>query len=171
MITDLHKNFLPFVGEQGLPEYYPVPQTSDSLLFYIQRNLNLNTVIYQLNLLPDGLINEEFPMHVSWIKYSEQGQVTELKFIQNKLAYGYHSEKICMDTYQFQMVSRKEHLFFITKIDNQYKVVTKINGSNAILSNIYVYADDVGLFPEVRYIEFYGNEITTNFPLYQKVNL
>ena len=59
-------------GQYGLPEHYPSPPISKDILFYIQRNQNLNTVVYELNRLHDGRINEEYPMHIYWIRYSEK---------------------------------------------------------------------------------------------------
>ena len=171
MITDLKKNALPIVGERGLPEYYPTPEYSDNLLFYIQRNLNLNTVAYEVNYLSDGSINRDYPLHVYWIKYSEHGQIQELNYIQNKLAYGYRSKIINHETFEFRMVSQKNLVFYLAKINGQFRVVTKINKKDSILNNIFVFADDVGLFPDVRYIEFYGSEIRSGFPSYQKLSI
>ena len=45
-------------GEYGLPEHYPTPPRSDNLLFYIQRNHNMNTVVYEINKHMDGRVNE-----------------------------------------------------------------------------------------------------------------
>lgn len=171
MLTDLNKTLVPSQGEKGLPEYYPVPSDTDSLLFYIQRNLNLNTVCYKLNITPTGNIHPEFPMEVFWIRYSKNGERTKLNYIQSKLAYGYESTMITPDTYKFQMVSYEKIQFFITKIENEFKVVTKLNDCDTIINNIYVCADDVGLFPQVRYIEFYGTELKTGFPSYQKIKI
>lgn len=171
MITDLDKNKYPIFGERGLPTNYPVPEVSDKLLFYIQRNHNFNTIVYELNTNSYGQINQDYPMDVCWIRYSEQGQVQGLNFIQNNLAFGYKSKIINADTYSFKMVSDDKFQFFLSKINGKHSVVTKINDHDAILSNIYVFADEVGLFPDVRYIEFYGNYLSNNFPAYQKVIL
>ena len=171
MITDLDKNKYPIYGERGLPTNYPIPKVSDNLLFYIQRNLNFNTVVYEINKNTSGQINQDYPMDVYWIKYSEHGQVQQLNFIQNNLAFGYKSKLINSETYSFKMVSADMFQFYITNIDGQHSVITKINDQDAILSNIYVFADEVGLFPDVRYIEFYGNYLNNQFPAYQKVIL
>ena len=171
MITDLKKNAIPIIGEQGLPEHYPTPAYSKDLLFYIQRNLNLNTVAYEINFLPNGRINQEYPMHVYWIKYSEHGQTQELNYIQNKLAYGYTSRSINDETFEFRMVSQQDIVFYLAKVKQQYKVITKINNQDCALNNIFVFADDVGLFPDVRYIEFYGSELRSGFPSYQKLSI
>ncbi len=158
-------------GEHGLPETYPVPQI-DGLLFYIQRNLNQNTVVYVINQSKDGFLNEERPMDVYWVNYNEGGEAKSLNQIQNKLAFGYNSEKINNTSCRFHMVSYEQQQFYIGKNSNDnYKVHTKLNGRMSLISNIYVYAEDFGVFPQVKYIEFYGQDLITKLPTYSKVLL
>ncbi len=158
-------------GEHGLPETYPVPRI-DGLLFYIQRNLNQNTVVYVINQSKDGFLNEERPMDVYWVNYTEGGIVKSLNQIQNKLAFGYKSEKINNTSCRFQMVSYEHQEFYIGKnCDNKYQVHTKLNDRMSVISNIYVYAEDFGVFPQVKYIEFYGQDLVRQLPTYSKVLL
>src|ERR1700753_4000546 len=65
---------------------FPVPADNVSRLFYVQRNPNTNTIIYELN-NKDGHLDTENPIHVYWIKYADKGQLEELNYIQRKLAY------------------------------------------------------------------------------------
>lgn len=169
MISNLDKSQFSINGEIGLPENYPVPSDIDNLLFYIQRNLNKNTVVYALNKKSDGLIDEHYPMRVFWIKYTDGGNQEELNYIQTK-AFGYSSEKITNSTFEFKMDSYHKLRFFIAHTpENQHHIVTRINGQDAKLNNIYVYANEFGLFPKVEYIELYGLELNSNFPVYQKI--
>lgn len=169
---EIHHQHHPLKGENGLPENYPVPPLGSGSLFYIQRNHNMNTISYEVNHLHDGRINEEFPMHVFWIRYAENGEQKELNFIQNKLAYGYTSKMINPDCFEFSFVSYEKKKFYIDKKPNgQYAVYTQINNENAQLSNIYAYADELGAFPKLRYVEFYGYRINSDYPVYQKINI
>ncbi len=170
MLTSLDKSQFNVFGERGLPENYPTPKQIDGLLFYIQRNLNMNTVVYVLNINNDGHINLDHPMKVYWVKYTSQGEVQELNYIQNKLAFGYSAESINKETFEFFMVSYTKLKFYLVKEENlDHRIVTKINKKDAYLSNIYVYADELGLFPKVKYIELYGLDINSQFPCYQKI--
>jgi hypothetical protein len=171
MLTSLDKSQFVIDGERGLPENYPIPSAIDGLLFYIQRNLNKNTVVYVLNKNMDGSLNESFPMKVFWIKYTSGGKVQELNYIQNKLAYGYRSIKISDNLFEFSMVSYDKLRFFLCldPIMQEYRVVTKMYDKNVYLSNIYVYAEEFGLFPDVKYIELYGVETDPTFPCYQRI--
>lgn len=157
-------------GEYGLPEHYPTPPRSDNLLFYIQRNHNMNTVVYEINKHMDGRVNEEYPMHVFWLRYSDNGEIQELNYIQNKLAYGYASRKITNNTFEFQLVSYDKLKFYIDQSDDgHYAAYTKINDKMSKIDNIYVYVEDFGLFPDVKYIELYGVQISNNAFNYEKI--
>ena len=158
------------LGECGLPEHYPCPEDSENLLFYIQRNHNLNTVVYEINRLPDGSINRERPMHVFWLRYSENGETQELNYIQNKLAYGYESKMITDNSFEFELVSYRDLKFFVgPDCDGKIGAHTKINNKMCRICNIYVFAEDFGLFPDVKYIELYGQEIGNGLFVYEKI--
>ena len=157
-------------GQMGLPENYPVPPDSDNLLFYIQRNQNLNTVVYELNRLHDGRINPTYPMHVFWVRYSDNGEIQELNYIQNKLAYGYESRMINYNAFEFELVSYRNLKFFIGEdLGGKFNAYTKINGQMSQISNIYVYVEDLGLFPDVKYIELYGECLDNSSFVYEKI--
>jgi hypothetical protein len=168
MLTNLEKSQFTIAGERGLPENYPIPCDIDNLLFYIQRNLNKNTIVYALNTDALGMINPYFPMNVFWIKYTEGGNRVNLNFIQNK-AFGYTSNHINSHTFEFYMDSYPSLRFFIIKSGSEHKILTKIDDSDAIINNIYVYANEFGLFPKVEYIELYGEFLSSGFPCYKKI--
>jgi len=157
-------------GQNGLPANYPIPEKTDDLLFYIQRNQNKNTVVYNLNRNCDGCVNQEFPMQVSWINYSDGGVKMNLNQFQNKLAYGYKSKIINHDTFEFHFVSYEKLRFFIGKHDDgNYRVALKINNMMSALSNVYVYAEEFGVFPQVKFIELYGSSLSDAKPIYQRI--
>lgn len=159
-------------GSLGLPKDYPIPPVNDNSLFYIQRNQNKNTVVYELNRNLDGFPHADFPMHIFWIKYNEGGEQKELNYIQNKLAYGYESKAIDTHTFQFNFVSYPVLKFYIgKKVDQQYRVCCNIDNQMSVLQNIYVYAEELGVFPNPKFIELFGTDIETGKETYQKINL
>jgi len=169
MLTEFDRSQFAIHGEVGLPEYYPTPKNIDKLLFYIQRNLNMNTVVYTLNDNRDGFVDDSYPMQVFWIKYTDGGIKQQLNTIQ-KRAFGYSSKKINNDTFEFRMESYLKMRFFIAHMeDESYSVITKINGQDARLHNIYVFANEFGIFPKVEYIELFGYNLSNDFPSYQKI--
>src|SRR6185503_510914 len=67
---------------------YPVPPQHKNSLFYLQRNKNSNTIIYEANILPNGKLDSKNPVSVFWLRYTEGGEKKELNWIQRWLAYG-----------------------------------------------------------------------------------
>ncbi len=172
MISDTQKSQYQYPGSKGLPEHYPTPPASDKLLFYIQRNHNLNTVIYEVNNLQNGEINPDYPMHAYWLKYNTGGEIEELNFYQNKLAYGYESKMINKDSFEFNFVSYKDlRLYMARNATGNFEVYCNLEGEMSVLSNIYVYAVELGVFPNVKFIELFGNHLKTGIPTYQRINI
>ncbi len=172
MIPNLLKNQYRDPGSSGLPEDYPVPPQNDSLLFYIQRNHNLNTVVYELNYLASGDINQDYPMHSFWIRYNSGGDIAELNYYQNKLAYGYQSRMLAPDSFEFTFVSYKDLKLYIgAGQDGKFGAHCKINQQMSKLTNIYVYAEEFGVFPNVKFIELYGLTLDTGESAYERINI
>lgn len=170
MKSELKKKYFQDPGSKGLPSSYPVPPEDPDLLFFIQRNQNFDTIVYKLNRAPGGLINRDLPIHAYWIKYSEGGVQRDLNYMQSKLAYGYESSEVSPDLYKFHFVSYPQLVFYIARRDEErFHVVTYINGRQARLSNIYVYAVEFGVFPDVKFIELYGEDLENGLFAYQKI--
>ena len=171
MLNNLNntKHKFSYTGQQGLPENYPIPDAEDTL-FYIQRNHNCNTIVYTLNPDDAGLPHHDKPIDVYWLKYDEGKVRKELNIIQFNLAYGYRSWRINNEVYQFQFLAYSDQNFFLSKDDEgMYRVYTKLDDKMIILSNIYVYAEEFGAFPQVKYLEFFGYTVEETFPFYKKL--
>ncbi|MBK7636319.1 MAG: DUF4833 domain-containing protein [Saprospiraceae bacterium] len=146
-------------GQEGRPANYPYMDAHPDLLFYIQRNQNINTVIYELNMLQGGLLNLQEPIKISWVFFEENSQVKvdELNLIQKKLAYGYHHKVISNDLIEFRFVSYSDMTFFLAKNNcGVFRVVSKFKGEFVEIDHIYVYSEDFGVFPQVKFVEFFG---------------
>jgi len=151
-------------------ENYPVPPKTPERLFYIQRNHNANTIVYDVNFDKNGHINEDEPIDVYWIRYQEQGQRMELRTIEKWYAYGVDCKKNDDGNFEVELVADKERTFFLQR-EAPFKAIltTQINGKMSILEHIYIFADNSGVWPTVKYIELFGKELHTGVPTYQKV--
>lgn len=167
----LNRNKRKFATVSGLPSHYPVPKKTNDLLFYIQRNHNLNTVIYNVNLNTDGSINEDQPITIQWIRYDDAGETKALSVMQSKLAYGCNFKKINHHSFQFQFVSYNAITFYLSKHDEDFAVFYKGEEEYIRLNNIYVHAEEFGLFPDVKFIELYGTTVDNNRAILQKIKL
>lgn len=161
-------------GQSGRPDYYPFIEDYDRLLFYIQRNQNINSVVYEVNLLPGNLLNLHQPIDIHWLKYEKNGDTErqELNYLQKKLAYGYEHRVISNELVEFRFVSYDQMVFYLGKNNvGNFKVFTKISEKNIELHSIYIYAEDFGVFPQVKFAEFFGSDVTTGDIFYKKLNL
>ena len=143
------------------PEYFPTPPRTDKSLFFIQRNLNENTIVYDANLNPDGNFNRSKPMDVYWLRYTSTGYRKELSWLERTFAYGYSTKKkkgkllVELTAYDGRKIELK-------KTPNG-KPIAKIicNGKECRLDYLYVYADESGAWPKVRHVDIHATDLAT----------
>ncbi len=152
----------------ALPQNYPSLEAKENYVFYIQRNLDQNTVVYSLNTNVHGDINMHKPLRIYWKRFEEQGQIQELNVLQTNLAYGYDAQIINSDAFSFQFKAYNKLNLFLVREDDGFKVVCKIQGKDAILNKIYVDLDFSGIFPLGRFYELYGKDKETEKFIYEK---
>lgn len=140
---------------------YPKPEGIENMLFYVQRTINANTIVYTLNQDKEGNLNEIEPIKVYWIKYAQGCKIDSLTYIQKNYAYGVKSKLIDKEkkSYLFEFVSYHKRQFYLLKStrDNKYHVWCYINNKLTILNNILVKIEG-GTFwiPNVKYVEVKG---------------
>lgn len=147
---------------------FPVPSGVPNQLFYLQRDPNTNTVIYQLNLNSAGQLDEEEPIKIFWIRYAEQGQREDLNFIQRKFAYGVKAKKLAPGKYELRFAAYGKLPLYLMRggPDNAFHVYTSIANRQSVLERIYLRIEG-GTFwvPNVKYIELKGSSPATREPV------
>ncbi|MGY3090626.1 hypothetical protein ACVWYF_003687 [Hymenobacter sp. UYAg731] len=153
---------------------FPVPSGVGNQLFYLQRDPNTNTVIYQLNVDRAGRLNEDEPVNVFWIRYDEHGERKDLNFIQRKFAYGLTAEKLATDKYELKFAAYGKVRFYLLRspTDKALHVYTTINGKQLQLERVFLRIEG-GTFwvPNVKYIEFKGLNTATREPATERIML
>jgi hypothetical protein len=142
---------------------YPVPNTP-AKLFYLQRDPNSNTIVYDLNYNTDGSIDKSNPVHVYWIRYNDKGQKEELNFIQRKFAYGIVTKSEDNGKFDIRLVSYKKYPLSLMKsdADNKYHIFATIANKQAILTRVFVRIDGGSFWiPNVLYVEVKGTDPVT----------
>ena len=146
---------------------FPVPTGIAHELFYLQRDPNTNTVIYQLNVNGAGQLDEDEPINIFWLRYGEQGQRKELNFIQRKFAYGISTKKLAADKYVLKFAAYDKVPLYLLKssTDNAFHVYATVNNQQIELQRIFLRIEG-GTFwvPNVKYIELKGLNTTTHQP-------
>jgi hypothetical protein len=148
---------------------FPLPTVPR--LFYIQRDPNTNTIIYDLKIDKAGTLDKDEPVHVYWIKYNEHAQKEELNFIQRKFAYGISTKAIGNDKYDARIVAYKKYPLLLRKWegDNKYHIFAAIDKKEAIVSRIFIRIEGGTFwFPNVIYIEVKGTDPATGKELTER---
>jgi hypothetical protein len=142
---------------------FPALPGTVSRLFYVQRDPNTNTIVYELNTGTNGELNTEEPMHVYWIKYNEHAQHEELSFIQRKFAYGLTQKALGNGKYDIRFVSYKKFpLTLMKSADGKYHIYATIAQKQAILNRIFVKIEGGSFWlPNVVYVELKGTDPAT----------
>jgi hypothetical protein len=144
-------------------KHYVTPLANRNTLFYVQRDPNANTVMYDLNTNANGTLDVENPLHVYWIKYNEHGQKEELNYIQRKFAYGVTVKQKDGDDYDIRFVSYKKFPMSLMKdVDGKYHIFALIANKQIILKNLFVRVEGGSFWiPNILYVEVKGTDPLT----------
>jgi hypothetical protein len=158
-------SFLWGTAQQG----FPVPEANAKQLFYLQRTTNLNTIVYELN-YKDGILDEDNPVHVFWIRYGEQGQRAELSWIQRKFAYGVKIKQLDDGSYRVRLVSYAGYSMYLKKgADGKFRLYAPINQRMMLLSRIFVKITGGSMWsPDIEYFELSGADPATGSPVAER---
>ena len=147
----------------GRPDDFPIPPKSETFLFFIQRNRNKNTIVYDARLNTDGNFDRSEPIDVYWRRYnSSNGTRDELKWIEQKFAYGYDSDPDGNGGFWIELTAydgRQIHL--IKDHDGKPTCTIKINGKDCKLDFLWVFTDESGAWPTVIHVDIHGHGLAT----------
>ena len=151
---------------------YPIPTGNVNQLFFLQRDPNINTLVYELNFKNGNLVANE-PIHVFWIRYTEKEQHEELNYVQRNFAYGIKAKQTTKDSYELHFVSYRKKLMYLKKLaDNKFHVFTDINNKLMILHKIFVRVNG-GTFwlPNIEYIELRGIDPLSGLEVVERMRI
>ncbi len=150
---------------------YPIPPKTKERLFYIQRNYNSNTIVYDANFDVNGKLVKDKPVDVYWIRYEENGQRMELRTFEKKFAFGVKAKKLSSSNeYQIELAAYDKRKLLLRQVSvNKAIAYLKISGKMSILDHLYILADNSSWFPSVKYIELFGYDAETGAKTYEKI--
>jgi len=153
---------------------YPVPQKSDKMLFYLQRSHNKNTIVYDLNTLPDGSLDKDDPVKMHWVRFEEGGRKADLSFIQRR-AFGVKCKAAdkakASFILKFNNFNKRDML--LAKTSAGYKAYIKIANEPAELESVFIKAENnaLGMPLSFKYIELSGISSKTGKKISERINL
>lgn len=143
---------------------FPVPTNIPHMLFYMQRTPNINTIVYDLNMKPDGTLDDDEPVNIYWIRYADGGEKKGLSYIQRKFAYGLKVKPLGAGKYELHSVAYAKRSLYLMKPNGgtDYHIYTKIGQTMAMLNRIYLQIEGGTFwFPNVVYVELKGTDPAT----------
>ena len=156
------------------PLKFPTPKGIANTLFYLQRDPNINTIIYELNLNADGAVNASEPVKAYWMRYADKGNKEDLSYVQRKFAYGIQSKALGNDEYELRFVSHKKLPLLLKKsaTDKKYHVYITANDKRIMLDRIFVRIEGGSYWlPNVKYVELTGTNTKTTSPIVERIKI
>jgi len=156
------------------PLHFPTPKNIDNMLFYIQRDPNINTAIYAINYQENGKIDKNNPLKAYWIRYAEKGEKKDFNYLQRKFAYGIESKPLNNEEFEFQFVSYKKLPLTLKKLDSdqKYHVFVNVNQKKIQVEKIFVRIEGGSFWlPNVKYAEVSGIDVSSNKAITERMFL
>ena len=165
ILVNIYSGNLLAQSKNPSPLHFPTPKNIDNMLFYIQRDPNINTAIYAINYQENGKIDKSNPIKAYWIRYAEKGEKKDLNYLQRKFAYGLESKTLDNEEFELQFVSYKKLPLTLKKIDSdqKYHVFVSVNQKRIQVEKIFVRIEGGSFWlPNVKYAEVTGIETSSN---------
>lgn len=151
----------------------PTPPANEKMLFYLQRTIDINTLVYEINYKENGQINKHKPIKIYWIDYANKSEITQLTFSQKAFAYGIHHTAVDdkETIFKINLVSYKKIIMYLKPSGKNglYQTHITLNGVECILRNILVHiTGGTYLKPIISDIELIGENIKSGKKTFEK---
>ena len=147
---------------------FPVPN-EPNMLFYIQRSVNANTVVY---VAPAECRRTADPVNVYWRLYNIDGHTRSLNFVERVLAYGVNSVVVrpppAATSFRIAAIPELE-LILEEDAAGHPEAVMQFAHRTARLVYVYLQVDDRGIMPRVTALDLFGIEQGTGKALHEHV--
>jgi len=143
-------------------EKFPVP-SDDNLIFYVQRSLNSNTIVYTARLDADGKLDARRPVEVFWRRFNDDGEKRDLSSLERNFAFGVKSEPAPGQPGSFLMrvVSYQKRPALLKIVDGKPRLEGKVSGVPCRLDHAFLDVDESGSVPSVTRVHLYGFSLAT----------
>jgi len=138
-------------------------------LFRIERSKNANVVQYDVQLRTDGRLDPKEPVVAYWIRLEKAGQRKDLSWLQRRFAYGFdtdYNRETGVATLHMKADIGRE--IRVVRGDEDYRAELVIDGRPAYIERIFIQSIEGGVLPEVEYIDFWGTDLETGEPRYER---
>ncbi|MBO9395508.1 DUF4833 domain-containing protein [Shimia sp. R9_2] len=132
-------------------------------LFFLQRNMNANTVVYSARFDDAGSLIEKSPVSVFWRRYADEGQTMALRWYERVFGFGVRLKSHASTTSRTlafnALKSQKLELRQIAPF--KAALFTEQDGREYQLIYGYLDVDESGLLPKVTRLRLYTTDPQT----------
>jgi hypothetical protein len=153
----------------------PALGASPDSVFHIDRNKNRNQVHYGVHVDEHCQPVGDEPVYNYWLRREENPPVVQpLKYIQ-QAAYGFQKQNIESDgriEVRLRALPDRQLVVRVASVGGGCKAETfmTIDGKQAYLDKVFVFAEEGILLPTVRYIELFGRS-NDGLAVYEKITV
>lgn len=134
-------------------------------LFVIERSLNANVVLYEPGVRPDGTLDPEKPVTVTWRLDAQDGRREGLNFIERMRAYGVDVAPLSeRDAWRVKVRALPTRPLVLRAGAGCPLVIAEVAGRDAVLRRVFVTSTG-GLIPKVSSVELSGFDLETSLPV------
>lgn len=138
-------------------------------LFILGRSKNSNIVVYDANRSPAGGFAASDPVVAYWLLNGEGGEREELNLVERQRAYGVEfAPGKTPATFEMVFKAGRKRRLTIRMLGGCPVATAPIGGQEGILRRMFVQSTEGALQPRVEYVEFFGEDLATGGPLYEK---
>lgn len=157
---------LALAATPALAEEFPTPQEPNQI-FYVQRSLNSNTIVYAARRDAAGGLDSRNPVDVYWRRYNDEGQRQELSSLESRFAFGVKVKPVKDQPGAFKVavVSYPERQALLKLVNGVPRLEGMVAGQPAVLDHAWLDVDDSGSVPKVNRVDLYGSSLATGAAL------
>jgi len=138
--------------------------TDKDLIFYIQRSMNRNTVVYVARRDASGRLHRQNPIAVFWRRFASDGKTSRLTYLERTMAFGVDTQKAKNKNGEFwaNLVSYPARKGLL-KLDNHNRpvVLTTIAKHKVRLISAFIQLKAKSTFPQIVYVDVIGQDVTS----------
>ena len=142
------------------PEF-KVPDEPNQL-FYVERSVNSNTVVYAARLDAHSAINPKTPVDAFWRWYNVDGHKKDLNFVERIMAYGVRANPPRPNQpVTFTIAALPERTLTLDLDDHKHpEALIQIGGHMVKLAYVYLEVVD-GIVPSVPSFDIFGTDMAS----------
>lgn len=153
---------LAILAQPAAAQDFPVPREPNQI-FYVQRSINSNTIVYTARVNDRGALDAKRPVEVFWRRFNDDGERKDLSGLERGIAFGVTADPVPGQPGRFMMrvVSYPRRAALLHMVKGAPRLEGKVAGEPCRLDHAFLAVDDSGRVPSVTRVDLYGYSLAT----------